>query len=219
MTCPASRATSCLVRVFSSTPMGMWSARPLGVGDDTYLPFDYNNMKRSMRGGQYVRTRVQGGLTGEDIAAAVGNGARMATVVSSSGVHTIEFDPNLRGARGGSDKARSMYRRYLQILDAVENSGMYTQDIDPREKAKLRSRAAEITGSHQGDDFDSTYKKLESEARAQASELTEDEMDGLMTQAEKSVAAGGWAHATCPQQRLKRRTDDVYSELEAKASQ
>jgi hypothetical protein len=192
-------------------------SQAVGVGDDTYLPFDFTNMKRSMRGGQYVRTRQQGGLTGEDIAAAVGNGARMATVVSSSGVHSIEFDPNLRGARGGSDKARSMYRRYLQILDAVENSGMYTQDIDPREKAKLRSQAAEITGSREGEAFKNTYKKLEADARASASDLSEEEMDGLMTQAEKLVAEEGGARNLSPE-RLKRRTDDVYSELEAKAT-
>jgi hypothetical protein len=189
-------------------------SQAVGSGDDTYLPFDYNNIKRSMRGGQYVRTRVQGGLTGEDIAAAVGNGARMATVVSSSGVHSIEFDPNLRGARGGSDKARSMYRRYLQILDAVENSGMYTQDIDPREKAKLRSQAAQITGTREGDDFKSAYKKLEADARASASELSEEEMDGLMAQAVTQVDA---SRPTSPQQR-QRLINDVYTEMEEKAS-
>lgn len=190
-------------------------SQAVGFGDDTYLPFDYSNMKRSMRGGQYVRTRVQGGLTGEDIAAAVNGGARMVTVVSSSGVHSIEFDPNLRGTRAGSDKARAMSRRYLQILDAVENSGLYTQDIDPREKSRLRAQAAEMAGSHQGQDFQEAYKRLETEARAKSSQLSEEEMDGLMDQATKMVASEGGSRSPDKQ---RQRINDVYVELEQQAS-
>jgi len=192
-------------------------SQAVGVGDDTYLPFDYANMKRSMKGGQYVRTRVQGGLTGEDIAAAVGNGARMATVVSSSGVHSIEFDPNLRGARGGSDKARSMYRNYLKILDAVENSGMYAQDIDSREKARLRSRAAEIAGSRTSEEYKTAYKQLESDARASIGELTEEEMDSLHQQATQTVDAEGNGRNLTEVGR-NRRIDEVYQELEEQAT-
>lgn len=192
-------------------------SQAVGVGDDTYLPFDYSNLKRSMKGGQYVRTRVQGGLTGEDITAAVGHGARMATVVSSSGVHSIEFDPNLRGTRAGSDKARSMGRRYIQILDAVENSGLYTQDIDPREKARLRSKAADITGTHEGQEFRDAYKRLEADARSKATQLTEDEMDGLMEQATTQVNSEPRL-ARLPPERKKRVIDEAYEELEQKAS-
>lgn len=192
-------------------------SQSVGVGDDTYLPFDYTNMKRSMRGGQYVRTRVQGGLTGEDIAAAVGNGARMATVVSSSGVHSIEFDPNLRGARANTDKAREMYRRYIQILDAVEGSGMYAQDIDPREKAKLRARAEEISGDYEGENFKNVYRKLENEARAKATRLTSEEIDGLMAQAESKVNSDPRLSRLAPE-RKQRVINDEYKELEEKAS-
>jgi len=189
-------------------------SQAVGFGDDTYLPFDYKNIKGRLRGGQYVRTRVQGGLTGEDIAAAVGNGARMATVVSSSGVHSIEFDPNLRGARAGSDKARSMSRRYVQILDAVENSGLYTQDISGPEKAKLRNQAAEIAGTRTGDDYDSAYKRLEEQARAAATSLSEEETEALMEQATTTVDS----QRTGSSQQRQRMINDVYTELEEKAS-
>jgi hypothetical protein len=189
-------------------------SQAVGFGDDTYLPFDYNNIKGRLRGGQYVRTRVQGGLTGEDISAAVNNGARMATVVSSSGVHSIEFDPNLRGARGGSDKARSMYRRYLQILDAVENSGMYAVDIPGSEKSKLRQQAADIVGAREGQEFNDTYAKLESDARAAASDLSEDELSALEDESKNRAAEMGGRMT--PQQR-GRLAADLYEEMETKA--
>jgi len=113
----------------------------VGFTDDHYLPFDLKNLGE-LRGGQYVRTRVNGGLTGEDIYAAVTMGARQVQVVSGSGVFTLEMQPDFRGARSMSDKARSMHDRYLKILDAVENSGLYLEDVSGARQDELRREAA-----------------------------------------------------------------------------
>lgn len=111
-------------------------SQAVGYADDHYLPFDLKGLSR-LRGGQYIRTRMSGGPTAEDIYAAVHTGARMLTVVSPSGVYTLEFDPSFRGARAGSDKARQMNDRYIKILDAVKGSGLYLQDIDPLTRNKI----------------------------------------------------------------------------------
>lgn len=113
-------------------------SQAVGNADDHYLPFDLRNLS-TLRGGQYVRTRQSGGLTGEDIYAAVTMGARMVTVVSPSGVYTLEMAPDFRGARSMSDKARGMYDRYLKVLDAVDGSGQYLQDIPAAERQKIEA--------------------------------------------------------------------------------
>lgn len=123
-------------------------SQAVGFSDDHYLPFDLKNMA-SLRGGQYVRTRQSGGLTGEDVYTAATLGARMVTVVSPSGVFTLEMAPDFRGARSMSDKARGMYDRYLKILDAVDASQEYLQDIPAGEKAKIQQ---EVRSLKLGDD-------------------------------------------------------------------
>lgn len=117
-------------------------SQSVGFTDDHYLPFDLSNLGR-LRGGQYVRTRQAGGLTGEDVYAAVMTGARHVQVVSPSGVFYLEFAPDFRGARGNSDKARSMYDRYLKILDAVDSSRLYLQDLDASTVRRLEVQAAQ----------------------------------------------------------------------------
>lgn len=121
-------------------------SQSVGFSDDHYLPFDLMNIGR-LRGGQYVRTRQQGGLTGEDVYTAVMSGARQVQVVSGSGVFTLEMSPDFRGARAMSDKARGMYDAYLKILDAVDESGLYLVDISPKEKATLAAEAKDELGS------------------------------------------------------------------------
>lgn len=116
-------------------------SQAVGYADDHYLPFDLKGLARG-RGGHYVRTRMSGGPTAEDIYAAVHMGARMVSVVSPSGVYTLEFDPAFRGARAGSDKARQMYDRYIKILDAVKGAGLYLQDIDPMKRADIERDVA-----------------------------------------------------------------------------
>lgn len=120
-------------------------SQAVGYSDDHYLPFNLSGLG-SIRGGQYARTRVSGGPTSEDIYTMVQAGVRSATIVSTSGVYTIELDPSFRGARGLSDRARQMYERYIKILDAVEGSGMYLKDLDPPTKAKIRQDALRESG-------------------------------------------------------------------------
>ena len=140
-------------------------SQSVGFTDDHYLPFDLANLGR-LRGGQYVRTRQMGGLTGEDVYTAVMTGARQVQVVSRSGVFTLEFAPDFRGARGNSDKAYSMYNRYLRILDAVDSSNLYLDDVDPARQAELRERSRMLTRG-----------KGESEQKAKFEELLQEERD------------------------------------------
>lgn len=178
----------------------------VGFGDDHYLPFDFKNL-RSLHGGQYVRTRQQGGLTGEDIYTAARTNARMATVVSSSGVFSLEFDPNFRGARANSDRARQMYDRYLKILDAVENSGLYVRDLDPAEKEKIAIRAR-LVATQTG----RTEKEVNRELLKTAREKNLSELDyvGIQAEAEKQVSEEG---RTYSEDRRARRVEDVFDEL------
>lgn len=178
----------------------------VGFGDDHYLPFDFKNL-RSLHGGQYVRTRQQGGLTGEDIYTAARTNARMATVVSSSGVFSLEFDPNFRGARANSDRARQMYDRYLKILDAVENSGLYVRDLDPAEKEKIAIRARLVS-----DQTKQTFKDVNNALLKTAREKNLSELDyvGIQAEAEKQVSEEG---RTYSEDRRARRVEDVFDEL------
>lgn len=120
----------------------------VGYHGDHYLPFDLANLRR-LHGGQYVRTRAAGGPTTEDIYTGLLTGARQVSVVSNSGVFTLEFDPDLRGGRRYSDKAHAMVTRYGKLLEAVrgaEDSGLYAQDIPSDQKNRLLAEAMEQTG-------------------------------------------------------------------------
>jgi hypothetical protein len=179
-------------------------SQSVGFSDDHYLPFDLKNLK-SLRGGQYVRTRQQGGLTGEDIYASIRSGTRMATVVSSSGVYSIEFDPNFRGARANSDKARSMYDRYLKILDAVDKSGLYVQDISSAEKAQLRAQAQSM-----GDKDDVIFDRFLEERRQASQSLDSGTIAILQEEATAQVDSEGFKQKG---DRYNRRVEEVFEEL------
>lgn len=159
----------------------------VGFTDDHYLPFDLKNLA-SLRGGQYVRTRVTGGLTGEDVYTAVMTGTRNVQVVSESGVFTLEFQPDFRGARANSDKARSMYDRYLKILDAVDRSGLYLQDLPPQ-KIREINRMARDQAKYGGDE-DAIRDELTQAARDEMDDVGDEEMDLLAAQAFKVATAG-----------------------------
>lgn len=154
----------------------------VGFADDHYLPFDLKNMKR-LRGGQYVRTRQQGGLTGEDIYAAIFHGARSATVASASGVFRIEFAPDFRGARANSDKAFSMYNRYLEILGAIQNSDMYLRDVDPSAEAAERARLRRINPTWDKKAMDDKIAEWKRAERAKQADLGPDQVKTLKERA------------------------------------
>ena len=190
-------------------------SQSVGSADDHYLPFDLKNLG-ALRGGQYVRTRTAGGLTGEDVYTAIQSGARMVTVASSSGVFTMEMDPAFRGARGNSDKAREMYTRYLQILDAVEASGLYLQDVPGPMKAKLRAEAAASvipTGDKKADEKaigDAYERRLEAMRRDQSA-LDADELERIQSEAEDEVLNNPQTKRMSNPQ-IRRTIDDVYED-------
>lgn len=122
----------------------------VGYGDDHYLPFNLAKLSRA-KGGEYVRTRTVGGPTTEDIYAGVMSGARSATVVSHSGVYTIEFDPSFRGGRRYSDKAAQMQKRYGLLTDSLASEKVQLAQIPSARKKELRARAeSEIPGRTSG---------------------------------------------------------------------
>lgn len=113
----------------------------VGYGEDWYLPFNLKNLK-ALKGGEYVRTRAYGGLTTEDVYTGLVSGARSVTVVSNSGVFTLEFDDTFRGGRRLNDKAARMVSRYGFLLDAVQSGNVVLRGIDPSLRAEIEQDAA-----------------------------------------------------------------------------
>lgn len=161
-------------------------SQAVGYGEDHYLPFDLKNI-RALKGGQYVRTRMEGGPTGEDVYALVATGARMGTVVSSSGVFTFEMDPNFRGRRGSSDKARMVYQRYLEILDAVDGSGLYSRDLSAADKARVEETASAMNYEIGGTE----HQAMLNAERAKQKKLTPDQVEAIEAEARQELQASG----------------------------
>lgn len=197
---------------------GKLVSQSVGFTDDHYLPFDLSNLGR-LRGGQYVRTRQQGGLTGEDVYTAVMSGARQVQVVSGSGVFTLEMAPDFRGARAMSDKARGMYDRYLKILDAVDESGLYLEDIPSKQKQEIYSQARAALGDNAEDSVISSLAEANIE-RARRAAQTIEPQDELLAATNALREAGGsprdgeTAMESAKRLRGKERRifDDAYSE-------
>lgn len=117
----------------------------MGFNGDHYLPFDLKNLKR-LKGGQYVRTRTTGGPTDEDVYTALLSGARQIQVISNSGNFVLEFDPDLRGGRRYSDKARQMVERYGKLVAAIGSGKLMQTDLKPEEMRQIRRDAFEQSG-------------------------------------------------------------------------
>lgn len=115
---------------------GQIAVQAIGYGDDHYLPFNLKNLK-SLKGGEYIRTRSVGGPTSEDIYTGLLAGARQITVVSRSGTFKVTFEDDFRGGRRHNDKALRMVRRYEQILDAVQSEQVDRKDIDPETRVAI----------------------------------------------------------------------------------
>jgi hypothetical protein len=121
---------------------GQIASQAVGYGDDHYLPFNLKNLK-SLKGGEYIRTRSVGGLTSEDIYTGLISGARQVTVTSRSGTYTMTYEPDFRGGRRHNDKARRMTRRYEQLLDAVQSQQVERGDIDPLMREEIEREVKE----------------------------------------------------------------------------
>jgi hypothetical protein len=194
-------------------------AQAVGYADDHYLPFNLGNLTQ-LRGGQYVRTRVAGGPTGEDVYAAIKGGARMVTVVSSSGVYSLEFDPNFRGGRAMTDRAQSMYQRYLKILDAVDQSGMYLKDVGPEvhDRAERAGRQAAAYLPAGSTDAKAAHDRVRDQVLAEAREAERYGYDpeALKTQAQELAQADPqWGRLNSARQ--AQLVADVFDELKTEA--
>ncbi len=144
-----------------------------GFNGDHYLPFDLKNLKE-LQGGQYVRTRAAGGLTSEDLYTGLLTGARQVQVVSNSGVFTLEFDPDVRGAKRYTDKALRMINRYNKILETIESGQIVLTDVDPKRRDELRAEARRIAPSK--DKINETFNNLLEEERTNQEAPDEDEI-------------------------------------------
>jgi hypothetical protein len=113
----------------------------VGYGEDWYVPFNLKNLSR-LKGGEYIRTRAFGGPTTEDIYVGLVSGARAVTVVSNSGVFTIEFDDSFRGSRRYNEKSGRMHARYAQLLDAVKSRDVTLGAIPKDRLDEIKQEAA-----------------------------------------------------------------------------
>lgn len=167
---------------------GQIVSQAVGYGDDHYLPFNLKNLK-SLKGGEYIRTRSYGGLTSEDIYTGLVAGARRVTVVSHSGTFSVQFDDDLRGGRRHNDKARRMTRRYEQILDAVQSEkvdrGPIPKPIQDRLRAKVNQ---EYSGMPEADKR-AEFKRRVEEYR-ESPELTDIDQEFLSTIETRAMNAG-----------------------------
>lgn len=118
----------------------------VGAADDWYLPFNLRHLQ-SLKGGEYIRSRSTGGLTTEDVYTGLMAGARRVTVVSRSGVYTLEFDPEMRGGRRNNDKALRMSRRYAELLDAVQSGKVERQSLAPEDQREIAAEVDAMFGS------------------------------------------------------------------------
>ena len=113
-------------------------AMSVGSHDDHYLPFNLKRMNRA-KGGEYIRTRSLGGLTAEDIDGGIIGGTKGVTVVSHSGIFTMQFSP---GGKGSLSKARriKMRRRYEQLVDSLASKKVNVGQVPKDRRDELQAQ-------------------------------------------------------------------------------
>jgi hypothetical protein len=168
---------------------GQVAAQAIGFTDDHYLPFNLKNLG-SLKGGEYVRTRSKGGLTTEDIYTGLVSGARRVTVVSNSGVFTVNFSDDLRGARRYSDKAAQMVDRYAKTLDAIKNGQIEREPISREARAEIFSEVEEemagwSTQAERQTEFQRRIKDYK-----ETPQLTKGELDAIDSKARDGAEMG-----------------------------
>lgn len=163
----------------------------VGYQEDHFLPFNLKNLK-GLNGGSYVRTRSSGGLTSEDIYTGLMSNARSVTVVSRSGVFTLDFEDDFRGQRRYSDKARQMVKRYESTLDTIQSETVSRRSLQPEERAQIRdeveSELSFLSNTFDGrKQIEDTIKQREKQYQS-ASHLTSDEIKSINERAKKMAA-------------------------------
>lgn len=91
-------------------------AHAVGRGNDHFLPFSVKHLRqmRKTSGAEYVRRRMFGGPTVEDLHAAMMMGADKLTVVSNSGTYTMGLSGRSHGIKM---EHMQILQRYQDILD------------------------------------------------------------------------------------------------------
>lgn len=136
---------------------GAIATQAVGYGDDHYLPFNLKNLK-ALKGGEYIRTRTLGGPTTEDVYTGMVSGARAFTVVSHSGVYTVEFADDFRGGRRFNDKSARMVKRYGMLLDSLEAEQVTLSPVPKDRQDELMLKAK---GKFPGDDEGSRKSRFD----------------------------------------------------------
>lgn len=157
----------------------------VGYNEDHYLPFNLKNLK-GLQGGSYVRTRSTGGLTSEDIYTGLIAGARSVTVVSRTGVFTLDFNDDLRGGRRYSDKARQMVGQYARILDSVGSGKVARRGLEPAERAQIREEVEDEykTLGYTAEEIETEIRQRE-KAYQSGIRFTKDEIDEVDARAKQ----------------------------------
>ena len=191
----------------------------VGLNGDHYVPFDLKNLGR-MEGGQYVRTRAAGGPTREDLYAGLMGGARQVQVVSHSGVFTLELDPDLRGGRRYSDKARQMTNRYQEILETINQERVAAVPLDNATMNRLRQRALAQSGGDVKDARTKLADLTHEEMQRQAFERDREEEDAAVKEAvQHRVAAEERKAGGFSNQERARIARDIEPEVRAQLSE
>lgn len=112
----------------------------VGIHDDHYLPFNLKHMNK-VKNGEFVRTRTIGGLTSEDIDGGVIGGAKAVTVVSHSGIFTMEFNKSGKSPMNKARRVR-MRKRYEHLVDSLAEEKVIPNVIPADRMAEIRQQAA-----------------------------------------------------------------------------
>lgn len=97
-------------------------AHAVGRGSDHFLPFNTRHLKQMRKEDrvEFVRSRMVGGPTIEDLRAAMMMGADRLTVVSNSGTYTLDFTKRSHGIKL---EHFEVLNRYQEILDEYTQTG------------------------------------------------------------------------------------------------
>lgn len=161
----------------------------VGYMDDHYLPFNLKNLK-GLQGGQYVRRRSSGGLTTEDIYTGLISGARSVTVVSRSGIFTVDFEDDFRGGRRFNDKAAGMVNRYAKTLDAIQSKQVQRRSMSAEEKLKIREEVEDEMFGFKPAEVEAEIKRRTDAARSTPT-ISAGEMEEINRRAAAAAAEGG----------------------------
>lgn len=161
----------------------------VGYMDDHYLPFNLKNL-RGLQGGAYVRTRSSGGLTSEDIYTGLVSGARSVTVVSRSGVFTMDFEDDFRGGRRFNDKAAGMVSRYAHTLDAVQSKQVTRAPMSMEDRLRIRDEVEQEFDGFTPSEVEDEIKRRTTEAQTRPT-LSRSEVDDINRKAASAAAEGG----------------------------